>query len=336
MTTAKTVEHTLPLTQLGTDRPSRHTNGDIDSLATSMVLEGLRHPVLLLPSGEILKGTRRVAAARFLGWSSIQVRTVITIEEAAEAIIAQRDETSHPRKISEWVDLGTSMEQLDRRTPLPPRGSPTYDINAVVGPAVTTSGSQYRRGKLIVLAARSQTRPAHVVDVAQTALEQIEAGDIVVTTGYNMVRVAEKADPIDGLGADGLPVIPAPLGTARSPKARKLRIDWIRALVAKGATSQQISDQLGISVPGLKRICESVGIVISADVALNRTQRKAADPNRAVRVALTDLDALVWSLDKVDPTVLDPDEASAWAQQLKEYARSIDRVSRKIAKEHVR
>lgn len=324
------IEQSMPITEVGTQRPSRHDAADdIEGLAASMAVEGLRNPVLLTPAGDVLKGSRRIAAAQHLGWTSIQARPVMTMEEAAERIIAQRDETSRPRTVSEVVALGMAMELLDRRDRKP-------EPYALIGPAVTTSGSTYKRARALVVAAHSQHRPAHVVAVAQEALARVDAGELLVTTAHERMRAAERADPVDCLGPDGLPIIPPPLGSARSPKARRLRIDWIRALAAKGASSAQIAERLNISTNGLRKIVNDVGITVPADVVLSRTQRKAADPNRAVRVAVSDLDALVWSLDRIDTAALDPIEASVWATQLKEYARSIERVSRKIAKEHVR
>lgn len=328
------MERAHAIGDLGQSRPSRHQLPDLDSLAASMALEGLRHPVLLMPGGQLLKGFRRVAAARLLGWSTINARTVHTMEEAADAIIGQRDETCRPRQVDEWVELGLTIELLDRRE-RPERGKDGYDSYTVVGPAVTSSGAMYKRARVVVNAARSGVRPARVVEVAKHALDALNAGSITVNAAHDRVRAAEKADPIDGLGADGLPLIPPPTPNARSPKARQLRVDWIRALAAKGATSAQIAEQLGITLQGLKKIAHSSGITISADQALNRQQRKATDPNRAARVVVSDLDALVWSLERIDTSALDPIEAGVWAKQLRDYARSISRVSSKMAKEHI-
>jgi hypothetical protein len=38
----------------------------------------------------------------------------------------------------------------------------------------------------------------------------------------------------------------------------------------------------------------------------------------------------VWSLEKVEESEVDPARVVAWADQLKDYARSIERVSRKM------
>lgn len=335
-TTRPAAEDTRQLNTLGgVDRSSRHNLGNINALAASMALEGLRHPVLVTPAGHVLKGSRRVAAARLLRWEGIQTRPVATVEDALEAIAGQHDETSKARTMSESCELGLAVELLDRRG-RPRKGQPGYDTTYMVGTALFSSGSTYKRAKALFHAAHSQGTPAHVVDVAREALAEVDGGTLRVTSAYERVKEAERADPLDGLGADGLPLLAPPLGSARTPKARKLRGTWIKALAAKGATSAHIAEQLGLSVKGLKVIAADLGVVITADLALNKTQRRVADPNRAVRVAVADLDALVWSLDRTDPTTLDPVEATAWAQQLKEYARSIDRVARKIAKEHVR
>jgi hypothetical protein len=329
--TPTTTEVTRPVDSLTTDRS--YPDALVDDLAASMVLEGLRHPILLMPAGQILDGERRVAAARKLGWTSIHARTVHTIEDAVAALIDQRDETVRDRPIEEWVSVGLTIETLDWRDP--PSGiirDPKRDTTLIVGPAVTTSGSQYKRARAVVNAARSAHRPAHVVAAAQQALVLADQGRISLNAAYDCVRSAEKTDPVDGTGAEGLPLIPPPLASARTPKARLLRRDWIRALSAKGYTSGQIAEQLGINHEGLRKMARDMGLVIPADQAMRKTQRKAADPARAMSVVVADLDALVWSLDRIDTTDLDPADTAEWADQLRKHARAIQRMSRRILK----
>lgn len=325
MSLEASLEQTTPIDQIGNSRPSRRLTKDsgISALAASMAIEGLRHPILLMPSGDLLKGGRRLAAAVELGWTTIAAKQVNTVEEAVEAIEEAKDESNVARTIEEWVELGLTIETLDH-------ADEQHDYNQFIGAAVASSGSQYKRGRVIVQAARSQRRPKHVVDVARQALDAYDAGLMPLSTAYMRVKAAENAHPADVVADDDLPLVPVPSPAARSPRARRLREEWIRALSAKGATSDQISQRIGISVPGLKKICKDIGLEISADVALVKTQRRQVDPNRAIRVAADDLDALVWSLDQVDVTAIDLEQAKQYATQFARYARSINRMARKL------
>lgn len=331
-------ETSVMFDKIGTDRPSRHRFEDIQELAASIALEGLRHPVLLMPGfedggGQLLKGARRIAAVKVLGWRAIPARIVDSVEDACRLIKEQQDADSRPRLLSEWVDLGAALETLERRERPTDRHHPQYETSTVIGITVTSSAGHYKRGRALVGAARSASRPAYVVDVAKSALEQVERGEVTLTHAVSVLRKAEQTDPVNAVGGDGLPLIPAPARTARTRKARKLRVDWIKAYAGQGATSREIAERLGISTAGLKAIVRAEGLTIPADAALSKYQQKVADPNRAIVVALDDLDAMGWSLDRIDPASLDPAQALFWAAQLKDYARSIDRVSRKILKE---
>jgi hypothetical protein len=321
-------ETATEIDKIATDRPSRRAVGDnINTLAASMAVEGIRHPVLVMPSGDVLDGNRRIVAARSLGWKTIPARQVQYVEDAALAIVRAQDEHTMPRTMQEWVDQGLMLETLDHEHP----GSVSDYLQYVIGPAVCASGSMYKRARLVVQTARSHARPRHVVEAAREAIRSIDAGVLTVSGAYTRLRVTMKADPpAEGTLEDGLPSLPPPSPAARSPKARQLRIQWIRALTAKGATTQQISDRIRIGPSAIRKIYRDCNITNTADAALNRSQVRAVDPNRAMRVILEDLDALIWSLDGIDVSGLDEAETAAWAKQLTGYARAINRASKRI------
>lgn len=325
MSLETTGEATTDISNIGNDRPSRsaYDSRGIAQLAASMALEGMRHPVLVMPNGELLKGGRRQAAAQSLHWTTIPARQVRYVEDVVEYLMDTRDEFTELRTIEESVGLGLAIETLDKR-------GGNDDYNNLIGSAVMSSGSAYKRARYIVVAAQSQVRPLHVVEVAKQAVASIDTGMMTISMGYNRVRAAEKGNPAAAVSHDGLPATAPPSPAARSPRARILRQEWIKALAMKGATSQQIADRLGLTVSGLKKITRDIGITITADTVMARTQRKVVDPNKSMRVAIDDLDALMWSLERIDPTQLDPTEAAEWAATLNRYARGIARVSRTI------
>lgn len=314
--------------------PTRTTMEGIEVLAASMALEGQRHPVLRTPDGTVIKGWRRINAAEHLGWTAIKARTVYSIEDAVESIIAQRDEATMPRyMLEDSIDLALVIEYLDRRD-RPRKGAHGYDTHVVVAPALCMPTATYKRGRTLVNVSRSQTRPAHVVQTAKAMLAAYNAGTQTIYGAYAQLRKAITNDSTqpDGMGSDGLPVVPPPHPEARSRKARALREQWIRAMAAKGSDSTQISQKLGISKPGLKNIVHQMGVTIPADQVLNKTIRKVADPNKVLSVAVDDLDALLWSLNRVDISKLNPAEAVEWAVRLKEHGRALERFGRAIVR----
>lgn len=331
-------EESMQISDIDDVRPSRLTMDQRKTaeLASSMALEGLRHPVLVMPGGHLLKGGRRVAAARMLGWTTIAAKQVSTVEEAVAALVDCRDEFSEARTIEEMVALGITIEAMDHGD------SHAADYTQLIGGVVSSSGSLYKRARSVVQAAHSKLRPQHVVETARAALAAYEAGTMTISGASDRVRAAEKATGTGGringkvaviadvVAPDGLPTTPPPNAAARSPRARKLREEWIRALISQGATSEQISGRIGIGVNAIKKICKDNGLVVAADAALAKTQRRAADPNKAMRVVIDDLDALVWSLDRLDVAALDPTEVAQWAVLLSGYARRISKVSRTI------
>lgn len=322
-------EQTTPIDKIGTGRATRRggLGKGIDSLAASMAVEGVRHPVLIMPSGDVLDGQRRIVAARHLGWTTIPARQVTTIEDAAEALLDARDEHTMTRSIEEWVDQGLMLETLDHRD----KGVHRDYAQNIIGPAVSPSGSAYKRARAVVRASRSQIRPRHVVDTARAAVRAIDAGTLTISGAYARIAIAAKTEPpVEDTVDDRLPSIPPPSPQARSPKARVLRIQWIRALAAEGATTPQIAEKIGIGASAIRKIYRDINLVNKADSALAKTQSKAIDPNRSIRVIIDDLDALVWSLEGVDINGLDKAETQAWARSLAQYARAISRASRKI------
>ena len=59
---------------------------EIAELASSMERDGLRQPIEICPNGEILDGHQRIAAARLLGWTSVEciVREELATDEDRE------------------------------------------------------------------------------------------------------------------------------------------------------------------------------------------------------------------------------------------------------------
>jgi hypothetical protein len=253
--------------------------------------------------------------------------TPLTAEDALEAITP----ADLKGTIEDRIKMGMAIELLPRRNPDSHYGK--HGAADYIGPALMSSSSQYKRARAVVAASLSETRPPHLVAHARAIVDEMNAGTITISHAYEKYRVAEKNEWAAQLSNNGLPLVPPPMANARTPKARKLRMEWVRALAGKGATSEEIATKLGLSHAGARKIIRDMGIVVKADAALMRTQRKVANPTRAMTVVVDDLEALVWSLDRINPADLDQDQVKIWADQLREHARLIERMSRRMTKE---
>ncbi len=90
--------------------------GNLDDLRESIADVGLLNPVTVTPTGRLVAGERRLAACSMLGWSSVEVCEVETLEEASAALRAEWDENVCRKDMlpSEKVSLGAELEKLER------------------------------------------------------------------------------------------------------------------------------------------------------------------------------------------------------------------------------
>ena len=77
----------------------------------------LLHPIVLNSKGELIAGERRLRAAEALGWAKIPVRIVRSLDEALQAIIAERDENICRKDLllTEADALARDLEPLERQ-----------------------------------------------------------------------------------------------------------------------------------------------------------------------------------------------------------------------------
>ena len=73
--------------------------GDIDGLADSMQSIGLLHPIVVNSKLELIAGSRRIAAARKLGWTKIKANKM----EIEHIVLGERDE-NEMRKDFTWTE----------------------------------------------------------------------------------------------------------------------------------------------------------------------------------------------------------------------------------------
>lgn len=90
----------------------RKDMGDLGSLAASMKVHGLLHPVVVKKDRTLVAGHRRLEAARRLGWQDIPV-TVVDVEDL---LTAERDENQERKDFTptEAVAIGRLIEERHR------------------------------------------------------------------------------------------------------------------------------------------------------------------------------------------------------------------------------
>jgi N6-adenosine-specific RNA methylase IME4 len=167
----------MPLADISIGKRHRKDLGDLDSLARSLADLGLLQPVAVRPDGRLVAGRRRLAAAARLGWAEIGVTVVRGLDDAVQALTAERDENTcrAPLRPSEMVSLGEELgrllarraEQRRRRAgvanlpnasggKLPPLGAGERGkTRDQVGRAVGVSGRSYEKARALVAAARA-------------------------------------------------------------------------------------------------------------------------------------------------------------------------------------
>lgn len=170
------IEREILVDSIRTDRRQRQL-GDIEALAKSIADIGLLHPISVAPDTELIFGLRRLAAVRLLGWPTIPSYVVDNVDDAAERLLAERDDDTERRPMlrSETVALGRLLEWLDG----PDRRSRAHNgaiaARAVrsgrahtVPPAPAGLRSNHRIAQILGWSSATYSRARHIVITAAT------------------------------------------------------------------------------------------------------------------------------------------------------------------------
>jgi hypothetical protein len=119
----------------------------------------------------------------------------------------------------------------------------------------------------------------------------------------------------------------------RSSEAVARRAELIGEFAARGLSSGQIGDRLGIADDRVRQVARAHGITIRADAVLGRTRRP--DSVRIVREMVHALEGLAMSAGLADPAGLHPAEATEWAASMTRSIRALSKFLRQV-KESIR
>ncbi len=142
--------------------------GDVRTLAVSIARLGLLQPVVVDQRGRLIAGARRLAAVRALGWTTVPVRVIRTLSDAADALRAQRDENVERVQFtpSEIVSIARSLEPLERREARKRQGTRT-DKHPGKIPEGAKGDTRDRLAAVVGVSGRTLDKARAVVEAAE-------------------------------------------------------------------------------------------------------------------------------------------------------------------------
>ncbi|NLJ45880.1 MAG: ParB N-terminal domain-containing protein [Treponema sp.] len=102
----------VPIDRIKVNRRVRKDPGDIDALAASMNAHGLLHPIVLDRRNRLIAGGRRLAAAKKLGWRTINA-LIIDADDKADRLELELEENVQRSALS-YIELEEGYARLER------------------------------------------------------------------------------------------------------------------------------------------------------------------------------------------------------------------------------
>ncbi len=102
----------VPIDRIKVRRRVRKDPGDIEALAASMSAHGLLHPIVLDRRNELIAGGRRLAAAKRLGWKTINA-LIVDVDRKADRLELELEENVQRSGLS-YLELEEGYARLER------------------------------------------------------------------------------------------------------------------------------------------------------------------------------------------------------------------------------
>jgi ParB family chromosome partitioning protein len=97
----------IPIQNIIVKKRIRHDMGDIPGLAESMKRYGQINPIMITKNNILIAGGRRLEAAKYLGWKTINV-VVVDVNEKTTRLEYEIEENIHRQELSgEEIALAT-------------------------------------------------------------------------------------------------------------------------------------------------------------------------------------------------------------------------------------
>lgn len=314
----------------------RRDLGDLTDLTESIRNVGLLHPLVVDANLRLIAGQRRLEACRKLGYPSIAVRVVKRVADAQKMLEAERDENTCRKAMTptELASLTDALLEIERpkaaerqaatqahpgeRVGEAPRGT-TYDDEdkgKAVQKAAEAAGwsrQSYQRTKRVERAKDDESLPEQVRAVAAGLHDGLANGTVTA-------RAAEVA-LTDAMAQAGVE-------QKRTTQQTQDRAAKAREMAARGATSRQIAEAIGIAVESMADFRKRHNIEVPADAVVGKSRR--IDSNRVVAQTVIALEADVMSIDLVKFDELDRSQIEGWVTSLSSSLRSLTKFHKQL------
>ena len=182
----------ISITEIKIKNRSREDMGDLTDLAESIQKVGLLHPVVIDSNHNLIAGSRRIAAFKKLGKSHIPAITCSGLDEALEALLAERDENGCrlPLLPTEMVKLSKKIEAIEK-----PAAETRMKSGKKIDPTSNSAGGLpgETREKVAAAVGVSHDTLKKATEVVEAAKDDPETcGDLPATMNGTTVNGAHK------------------------------------------------------------------------------------------------------------------------------------------------
>lgn len=162
-------QHERPVDAIKVSRRFRKDLGQIRPLADSINRVGLLHPPVVNQDNELIAGSRRLAAVKMLGWSTVPV-TVVPLDEIVRGEFAE-NAFRKPLTRSEQVAIKKALERVERQEAKKRQARSGKPRSAKVGPDEQSGRTRDRVAKALGTSAETIRKAEAVVAAAEAAPE---------------------------------------------------------------------------------------------------------------------------------------------------------------------
>lgn len=159
--------------------------------------------------------------------------------------------------------------------------------------------------------------------------EAVEEADGEQPTAKQVEHAVTKRQPPSSR-RNPVDILPIPSAlVARDRTTVALRVATAKDMAARGATSKQIADTIGVTANGMTPWRRRHGVEVPADEVVGKSGGRI-DPVRIVSTAVQAVDGIGRFFDVIDYTVLPADQIKGWLAVLTEAIGSLTTLSKRL------
>lgn len=204
----------------------RKDNGSVAALAESIREVGLLHPIVLNKRRELVAGGRRLEAVKSLGWETVPVTIIATLNDAILAFKAEGDENEHRKPLtpSEMVQRGRKLEELEK--PAAEERQREHGGTTHGKPKVTsgnfpevTGETRDKVGEALGVSGKTYEAAKSVVDTGVPSLvDAVDKGEVSISAAAEVAKLPKEEQ--EKIVAEGPKAVKEAAKAARESKAK--------------------------------------------------------------------------------------------------------------------